>query len=161
MNPTANYLPEVKNQYEALPYPARDPADESKRLILTWLDDLKVPWLDTQAAELLQTGGAGRARGQHQCEAVVGAQRTTGAVVEIAKTAVGRAGFLITTIRKRGHRGFDRQGGAVQMVTLAAHDGRYAAADTRTLALLHHLRVAQGLQQIADTQGACGMQDVG
>jgi len=40
MNPTANYLPDVKNQYEALPYPARDPADEGKRLILTWLDDL-------------------------------------------------------------------------------------------------------------------------
>ena len=40
MSPTANYLPDVKNQYEALPYPARFPADEGKRLILTWLDDL-------------------------------------------------------------------------------------------------------------------------
>lgn len=40
MKPTANDLPDVKNQYEALPYPARNPADEGKRLILTWLDDL-------------------------------------------------------------------------------------------------------------------------
>lgn len=36
----ANYLPDVKNQYDALPYPARNPADEGKRLVLTWLDDL-------------------------------------------------------------------------------------------------------------------------
>lgn len=30
----------VVAQYEALPYPAREPADEDKRLIGTWLDDL-------------------------------------------------------------------------------------------------------------------------
>ena len=30
----------VQAQYEALPYPARDPADETKRLARTWLDDL-------------------------------------------------------------------------------------------------------------------------
>ena len=30
----------VRAQYEALPYPARDPADESRRLLRTWLDDL-------------------------------------------------------------------------------------------------------------------------
>ena len=30
----------VRAQYEALPYPARNPADESKRLLRTWLDDL-------------------------------------------------------------------------------------------------------------------------
>jgi SAM-dependent methyltransferase len=30
----------VRSQYEALPYPARDPADEKKRLMRTWLDDL-------------------------------------------------------------------------------------------------------------------------
>ena len=40
MNPTANHRPDVKNQYEALPYPARHPADEGRRLILTLLDDL-------------------------------------------------------------------------------------------------------------------------
>ena len=40
MPSTTNYLPDVKNQYEALPYPARDPADESSRLLRTWLDDL-------------------------------------------------------------------------------------------------------------------------
>lgn len=30
----------VQAQYEALPYPARDPADEKQRLARTWLDDL-------------------------------------------------------------------------------------------------------------------------
>jgi SAM-dependent methyltransferase len=30
----------VREQYESLPYPARDPADERKRLLRTWLDDL-------------------------------------------------------------------------------------------------------------------------
>lgn len=36
----ANYLPEVRAQYEALPYPPVDPADEHKRLRQTWLEDL-------------------------------------------------------------------------------------------------------------------------
>ncbi|EJL90379.1 methylase involved in ubiquinone/menaquinone biosynthesis [Polaromonas sp. CF318] len=35
-----NYLPEVRNQYEALPYPPCNPQDEHKRLVLTWLEDL-------------------------------------------------------------------------------------------------------------------------
>ena len=35
-----NYLPQVKSQYEALPYPPRDPQDETRRLALTWLEDL-------------------------------------------------------------------------------------------------------------------------
>ena len=30
----------VRAQYEALPYPARNPADEKQRLLRTWLDDL-------------------------------------------------------------------------------------------------------------------------
>ncbi len=33
-------LPEVRRQYERLPYPPRDPADEKTRLCRTWLDDL-------------------------------------------------------------------------------------------------------------------------
>ena len=33
-------IEQVTAQYEALPYPPRDPADEDKRLIGTWLDDL-------------------------------------------------------------------------------------------------------------------------
>lgn len=33
-------LPEVRRQYEDLPYPPRDPAEERKRLVRTWLDDL-------------------------------------------------------------------------------------------------------------------------
>ncbi len=36
----SNYLPEVRNQYEALPYPAVNPEDERKRLTQTWLEDL-------------------------------------------------------------------------------------------------------------------------
>ena len=35
-----NYLPQVRSQYEALPYPPRDPEDDRKRLALTWLEDL-------------------------------------------------------------------------------------------------------------------------
>ena len=35
-----NYLPEVRSQYEALPYPACNPEDERTRLAQTWLDDL-------------------------------------------------------------------------------------------------------------------------
>jgi SAM-dependent methyltransferase len=34
------YLPQVREQYEALPYPPRDPEDEKTRIIRTWLDDL-------------------------------------------------------------------------------------------------------------------------
>ncbi len=33
-------LPAVKDQYERYPYPLRDPAEESKRIVRTWLDDL-------------------------------------------------------------------------------------------------------------------------
>ncbi|RYX97087.1 MAG: class I SAM-dependent methyltransferase [Comamonadaceae bacterium] len=36
----ANYLPEVKSQYESLPYPSRDPQEDAQRLVLTWLEDL-------------------------------------------------------------------------------------------------------------------------
>jgi SAM-dependent methyltransferase len=35
-----NYLPQVRSQYEALPYPPCDPQDDHKRLMLTWLEDL-------------------------------------------------------------------------------------------------------------------------
>jgi SAM-dependent methyltransferase len=35
-----NYLPDVRDQYEALPYPPRDPQDDRKRLVQTWLEDL-------------------------------------------------------------------------------------------------------------------------
>ena len=34
------YLQSVREQYEELPYPARNPDDESRRLIRTWLDSL-------------------------------------------------------------------------------------------------------------------------
>jgi 2-polyprenyl-3-methyl-5-hydroxy-6-metoxy-1,4-benzoquinol methylase len=35
-----NYLPDVRSQYEALPYPPRNPEDERRQLVLTWLEDL-------------------------------------------------------------------------------------------------------------------------
>ncbi|MFT4174649.1 MAG: class I SAM-dependent methyltransferase [Rhodocyclaceae bacterium] len=35
-----NFLPDVRAQYEALPYPPVDPEDDRKRLARTWLDDL-------------------------------------------------------------------------------------------------------------------------
>lgn len=34
------YVAQVREQYEALPYPPRDPGDEKTRLVRTWLDDL-------------------------------------------------------------------------------------------------------------------------
>ena len=40
MNPAVSDLPEVRRQYEQLPYPPRNPADEKTRLVRTWLDDL-------------------------------------------------------------------------------------------------------------------------
>jgi SAM-dependent methyltransferase len=39
---TPHDLPAVARQYEAFPYPVRDPADERTRLIATWLDDLRM-----------------------------------------------------------------------------------------------------------------------
>ena len=35
-----NYLPQVKSQYEAMPYPPCNPQDERQHLTLTWLEDL-------------------------------------------------------------------------------------------------------------------------
>ena len=35
-----NYLPQVRSQYEAFPYPPCNPEDEHQRLMLTWLEDL-------------------------------------------------------------------------------------------------------------------------
>ncbi len=35
-----NYLPQVRSQYEALPYPPCNPQDDHKRLVQTWLEDL-------------------------------------------------------------------------------------------------------------------------
>lgn len=35
-----NHLPDVKEQYEALPYPHRNPEDDRNRLAQSWLDDL-------------------------------------------------------------------------------------------------------------------------
>lgn len=36
----SQYLPQVKDQYEKLPYPLRDPEDEKKRLSITQLEGL-------------------------------------------------------------------------------------------------------------------------
>lgn len=35
-----NYLPDVRSQYEALPYPPCNPEDDRHRLVQTWLEDL-------------------------------------------------------------------------------------------------------------------------
>lgn len=35
-----NYLPQVRSQYEALPYPPCNPEDDRQRLVLTWLEAL-------------------------------------------------------------------------------------------------------------------------
>ena len=35
-----NYLPQVRSQYEALPYPPCNPQDDHQRLVKTWLEDL-------------------------------------------------------------------------------------------------------------------------
>ena len=35
-----NYLPQVRSQYEALPYPPCKPQDDHQRLVKTWLEDL-------------------------------------------------------------------------------------------------------------------------
>ena len=35
-----NHLPQVRQQYEALPYPPCDPEDDHRRLATTWLEDL-------------------------------------------------------------------------------------------------------------------------
>ncbi len=40
MSQPDNYLPEVRSQYEALPYPPCNPEDDRKRMVLTWLEDL-------------------------------------------------------------------------------------------------------------------------
>ncbi|MEO7941278.1 MAG: class I SAM-dependent methyltransferase [Burkholderiaceae bacterium] len=40
MRDTKNPLPDANNSFDALPYPARDPALEKNRLVQTWLDDL-------------------------------------------------------------------------------------------------------------------------
>jgi SAM-dependent methyltransferase len=37
---TPNYLPDVKAQYEQLPYPPCNPEDDQHRLMRTWLDSL-------------------------------------------------------------------------------------------------------------------------
>ncbi len=37
---STRYVAQVREQYEALPYPPRDPGDEKNRLVRTWLDDL-------------------------------------------------------------------------------------------------------------------------
>ncbi len=37
---STRYVAQVREQYEALPYPPRDPGEEKNRLVKTWLDDL-------------------------------------------------------------------------------------------------------------------------
>jgi SAM-dependent methyltransferase len=52
-----NYLPDVKAQYEHLPYPPCDPRDEYKRLQRTWLEDL--PMMNHYCYQGRETFGKG------------------------------------------------------------------------------------------------------
>lgn len=71
-----NYLPDVRNQYEALPYPARNPQDEHQRLIHTWLEDLPM---------INHYGFAGRQSFGHGFRALVAGGGTGDATIFLAE----------------------------------------------------------------------------
>ncbi|OYY95667.1 MAG: methyltransferase type 12, partial [Polaromonas sp. 28-63-22] len=71
-----NYLPDVRNQYEALPYPARNPQDEHQRLIHTWLEDLPM---------INHYGFAGRQSFDHRFRALVAGGGTGDATIFLAE----------------------------------------------------------------------------
>lgn len=71
-----NYLPDVRNQYEALPYPARNPQDERQRLIHTWLEDLPM---------INHYGFAGRQSFGHGFRALVAGGGTGDATIFLAE----------------------------------------------------------------------------
>ena len=69
-------LPEVRALYEALPYPPRDPDDERKRLVTTWVDDLPM---------ISHYGFRGRARFDAGFRALVAGGGTGDATVYLAE----------------------------------------------------------------------------
>ena len=98
---------EVRGQYEALPYPARDPADEKKRLVRTWLDDLPMinhycfggrARFDGGFRALVAGGGTGDgtiflAEQLRHSNAEVVHVDVSGASLEIAKRRAGERGL--------------------------------------------------------------------
>lgn len=76
-----NALPEVRAQYEAYPYPPRDPADEARQLITTELD-----FLD----QLNHYGYAGRAGFDRGFRALVAGGGTGDATIFLAEQLRGR-----------------------------------------------------------------------
>jgi SAM-dependent methyltransferase len=69
-------LPEVRALYEALPYPARDPDDERRRLVTTWVDDLPM---------IAHYGFGGRARFDAGFRALVAGGGTGDATIYLAE----------------------------------------------------------------------------
>jgi len=69
-------LPEVRALYEALPYPPRDPEDERKRLVTTWVDDLPM---------ISHYGFGGRARFDASFRALVAGGGTGDATIYLAE----------------------------------------------------------------------------
>lgn len=71
-----NYLPQVRDQYEALPYPPRNPQDDHKRLVQTWLEDLPM---------INHYGYAGRQSFKHGFKALVAGGGTGDATIFLAE----------------------------------------------------------------------------
>lgn len=71
-----NYLPQVRDQYEALPYPPRDPQDDRKRLVQTWLEDLPM---------INHYGFKGRQSFKHGFKALVAGGGTGDATIFLAE----------------------------------------------------------------------------
>ncbi|MBK7661566.1 MAG: class I SAM-dependent methyltransferase [Betaproteobacteria bacterium] len=69
-------LPDVRALYEALPYPPRDPEDERKRLVTTWVDDLPM---------ISHYGFGGRARFDAGFRALVAGGGTGDATIYLAE----------------------------------------------------------------------------
>ena len=72
----SNYLPQVRSQYEALPYPPCNPQDDHQRLVQTWLEDL--PMINHYCF-------AGRQSFQHGFRALVAGGGTGDATIFLAE----------------------------------------------------------------------------
>jgi len=79
-------LLQVRRQYEALPYPARNPADEQKRLVQTWLDDLPM---------VNHYGFAGRQSFGPGFRVLVAGGGTGDATIYLAEQLKGRGGQVV------------------------------------------------------------------
>ena len=71
-----HYLPDVRRQYEALPYPPCNPEDDRQRMVRTWLDDL--PMINHYCF-------AGKQSFQHHFRALVAGGGTGDATIFLAE----------------------------------------------------------------------------